>query len=50
MHSWILSGRRSIRGRAEIQVQLGRIGPPAEQREKKHRETRKRQKTGKYLS
>lgn len=49
MHSWLLPGRRGIRSRAEIQMQLGRISPPTEQREKKRRQTRKGQETGKDL-
>lgn len=50
MHSWLLLGRRGFRSRAEIQMQLGRISPPTEQREKNRRQTRKGQETGKYLA
>jgi hypothetical protein len=49
MHSWLFLGRRGIRSRAEIQMQLGRISSPTEQREKNRRQTRKGQKTGKDL-
>jgi hypothetical protein len=49
MHSWLLLGWRGIRSRAEIQMQLGRISPPTEQREKNRPQTRKGQKTGKDL-
>jgi len=49
MHSWLFLGRRGIRSRAEIQMQLWRTSPPTEQREKNRRQTRKGQKTGKDL-
>jgi hypothetical protein len=49
MHSWFFLGRRGIRSRPEIQMQLGRISPPTEQREKNQRQTRKGQKTGNDL-